>query len=375
LDAIYKKTDAATLKDNISKRKDTFRTPYSIEPVTHLRSCFIFGTANPTAILNDVTGSVRFWCVHLSQKVNFEALFENRDEIWSLATGLFKSGYVWRLTEEEDKQRVEVNKRFAVTEMLDDVMETYAYPESFNGQGRPFISLREAAETAFPDDSYPLDMSKQRRLDDSMNRIGYEKSQKSGRDSAGKVSKGYRLKESSAKEVVTTVTDGYSVVTGTVQGFEAFVTDVTSFSKPVENSSLVIPSSETSVENNDSQKFCENLVTVVTSENENVATPIQQSSQLVTEAVTKVKPNVTTVTNGEYHSGYSTENFKAGDWVMMGAKSFMPWDITPGMQLQIDKINGDFIHLVPPGKALTGKGRSGNIPPCRAWQIEPLGEI
>ncbi|WP_044520434.1 VapE domain-containing protein [Nostoc sp. PCC 7120 = FACHB-418] len=105
---IYSKSDAETLKAIVTKLADTYRAPYDKDLETHFRRCILAATANSQDFLRDSSGDRRYPVIALHQKVNIPLLIEKRDELWFYAMQLYRLGYQWHTTPEEDA-KVSIN--------------------------------------------------------------------------------------------------------------------------------------------------------------------------------------------------------------------------------------------------------------------------
>lgn len=117
-DKVYRKTDVANLKGVISSPFDKIRLPYAKSIVTLFRRSILTATTNRNDILQDSTGSNRFWVVNIPRAIDFEALIGNRDLIWSLVYKLYKSGYSYELSSDEKKASEANNEAYTNTDPL-----------------------------------------------------------------------------------------------------------------------------------------------------------------------------------------------------------------------------------------------------------------
>jgi len=111
------------MKNFLSSREDTFRSPYGRVMKSVKRKCVVVGTTNDASILKDTTGSRRYWIVdipelclvnrfHASQPVaDIDYIRANRDQLLAEAVALFKSGEDYWLSPQEDEQRDAANQK------------------------------------------------------------------------------------------------------------------------------------------------------------------------------------------------------------------------------------------------------------------------
>jgi predicted P-loop ATPase len=111
-ETVYKRKDISALKKFITSKTDTFRTPYSRTVKEYPRMSILVGTTNETEILNDPTGSRRFWVIPVFKNIPTQELLTERDRIWAAAYAAYQSGENWWLTAEQEARREELNKDF-----------------------------------------------------------------------------------------------------------------------------------------------------------------------------------------------------------------------------------------------------------------------
>jgi hypothetical protein len=72
----------------------------------------IVGSTNQDDFLTDSTGSRRFWVVPVRQRIDTAMLAVERDAIWAAAVALYRSGYTWWLTPDEEAIAAEFNESY-----------------------------------------------------------------------------------------------------------------------------------------------------------------------------------------------------------------------------------------------------------------------
>ena len=115
------RNETATTKAFLSRRIDTFRSPFGHLDKDHPRQCIIGGTVNPGAqgYLKDETGARRFWPVPVGVgkpdgwKIDLDGLAADRDQLYAEAVARFDAGETWWLetAELETMQRVAADER------------------------------------------------------------------------------------------------------------------------------------------------------------------------------------------------------------------------------------------------------------------------
>jgi Virulence-associated protein E/Bifunctional DNA primase/polymerase, N-terminal len=114
-DVMNRKTNEA-MKHFLSKRDDTYCPPYGRGNVTAQRASTMFATSNKLDLLNDPTGTRRYWVIETKQKINITQLEGVRDSIWYSALQAMLKGEQWWLTDTEDELLKEYSKQFTETD-------------------------------------------------------------------------------------------------------------------------------------------------------------------------------------------------------------------------------------------------------------------
>ena len=126
--AAIKKGTVEDVKAFLTRRVDSYRSPYGRRVADHPRQCVFVGSVNPSADgswLHDTTGGRRFWPVGVT-KADVEGLAQARDQLWAEAVHRHKAGEPHWLSEdeeeiaaEEQKARLQENPwEFAVADFL-----------------------------------------------------------------------------------------------------------------------------------------------------------------------------------------------------------------------------------------------------------------
>ncbi|AFY31611.1 VapE domain-containing protein [Calothrix sp. PCC 7507] len=176
-ETVYKRKDVEELKRFLAKKEETFRTPYDRVPIDYKRGFVFVGTTNQTEILNDPSGDRRFWIIPVSKaKIPVETVQVYRDKIWAAANALFKSGYPYMLTDEQEAQRADRNREFQV---IDPWMEVI---EEFIGV-KHFVTTQSLYNLLSIDLSHQ-DISSNKRISGIMRRLGWEHGREYGKRGA-----------------------------------------------------------------------------------------------------------------------------------------------------------------------------------------------
>ena len=92
--------DIESIKSFISTYEDTYRPAYGRRVQTIPRCSVFCGTSNPSEVLSDPTGNVRFWPVKVCDEIDLATLRADRDQLWAEAVVRYKAGEKWWI---EDK--------------------------------------------------------------------------------------------------------------------------------------------------------------------------------------------------------------------------------------------------------------------------------
>ncbi|MBW4480345.1 MAG: DUF3854 domain-containing protein [Tolypothrix brevis GSE-NOS-MK-07-07A] len=125
-ETVYRKKDVASLKKFMSARVDAFRLPYARTTKEYPRQSILVGTSNEEEILNDPTGSRRFWIIPVSvQSIPLDLLEKERDLLWAAAYHAYQNGEKWELDLDDRIRQAELNKDFQTQDPWFETIQTY----------------------------------------------------------------------------------------------------------------------------------------------------------------------------------------------------------------------------------------------------------
>ena len=139
VDATFNKTDAARMKNFITKQTDRFRRPSGDDDVIQVRRTSFIATVNEPRFLVDRTGNRRYLTVPIEERIpyselaSFNALgfWRQAFAIWSEADANGRGGSCFRLTDEQRAQLEERNKAHLIpTKAEDEVADIFAEAEA-----------------------------------------------------------------------------------------------------------------------------------------------------------------------------------------------------------------------------------------------------
>jgi predicted P-loop ATPase len=100
LDGVTRRADQERLKAFLTEKTDTYRKPYDRAPEAHHRRFVFWGSSNG-APLRDTTGSTRFVCIPIPDRLlPLDWARQNRSAIWSRAVEQYRAGIDWIHTDE-----------------------------------------------------------------------------------------------------------------------------------------------------------------------------------------------------------------------------------------------------------------------------------
>jgi hypothetical protein len=100
LDGVTRRADQERLKAFLTEKTDTYRKPYDRAPEAHHRRFVFWGSSNG-APLRDTTGSTRFVCIPIPDRLlPLDWARQNRSAIWSRAVEQYRAGVDWIHTDE-----------------------------------------------------------------------------------------------------------------------------------------------------------------------------------------------------------------------------------------------------------------------------------
>jgi predicted P-loop ATPase len=153
-----RRADLETVKQFISKQKDSYRPAYGRHIKTYARQCVFIGTTNDRAILKDKTGNRRFWTVECKKKKD-NTLIENLtnetvDQIWAEAMLIYESGETLWLKGSEYEKAEEQQALYTEDDGLMGTIETFLnkpIPYDWYEKSAEERKLIMAAEEPAPD--------------------------------------------------------------------------------------------------------------------------------------------------------------------------------------------------------------------------------
>ena len=127
--ATLSRAEINSLKSMFSKETVKIRRPYDKGPTTSPRRASFFGSTNKAEFLTDETGSVRWLCFELKEKINWDYKKDiDINDIWRQAFTLYKSGFRYELTAEEIRENESVNQQYQITTPEIELIQKYYTP-------------------------------------------------------------------------------------------------------------------------------------------------------------------------------------------------------------------------------------------------------
>jgi predicted P-loop ATPase len=142
--ATLNKAEINALKSIMSKDVFKGRLPYGAREVNLTRRANIVGSTNNTEFLSDDTGSVRWLCFELADKLNFDYKTDiDINSIWAQAYYLYKSGFKYELTPSEIIENETVNANHRIITIEQELIQATFAPSSKNALGSIFKCATE----------------------------------------------------------------------------------------------------------------------------------------------------------------------------------------------------------------------------------------
>jgi len=177
IDRITSARHAGEVKAFIARRTDTFRPPYGRITESFQRSCVIVGSTNSEQFLTDPTGSRRFWCVRVGERIDLELVQRWRDQLWAEAVAALRAGERWWLTSEEDVQREQGAERHRLRDPWEAVVEKYISTkwraDIAGDASRRFITTALLLERAIDVPAKDRTRAHEMRVGEVMRALGY----------------------------------------------------------------------------------------------------------------------------------------------------------------------------------------------------------
>ncbi|HLW42699.1 MAG TPA: VapE domain-containing protein [Flavobacterium sp.] len=117
------------LKSVISKDVFKGRLPYAARETRLMRRANFVGSTNDSQFLNDETGSVRWLCFELTDKINFDYKKDiDIDRVWAQAYYMYHGGFKYELSAVEIEENERRNKKYTVRSVEQELIERFFYP-------------------------------------------------------------------------------------------------------------------------------------------------------------------------------------------------------------------------------------------------------
>lgn len=175
VDCIFKKRDVSRVKSFLSHQFDDYRPPYGRTNIRKYRHSVIVGSANETELLNDPSGSRRFWPIEVFKEINLKLLTEMRDAIWASATKAYKAGEQWWLSFTEQQLAEVTNEKFQSLDPWCDVLKNFIEGDRWSGE--EFIPSPYLWEAVQPDTT-KQDKALTMRVAHCMGQMGWKKTRR-----------------------------------------------------------------------------------------------------------------------------------------------------------------------------------------------------
>jgi len=165
----FSKADHTRAKMFFASTHDRYRPSYGRRTQEYARQCVFAGTTNADVYLRDPTGNRRYWPVHVT-RLDAQALFAYRDQLWAEAVHCFRRGEPWHVLDDEKHLFiVQQEGRFEV-----DVWEEIIEQWLITGTTRRVL-MSEVMREALKMDPAHMKRPDQMRVGAIMTRLGWRK--------------------------------------------------------------------------------------------------------------------------------------------------------------------------------------------------------
>lgn len=191
--ATLSRAEINALKSMFSKDKVKARAPYERKAVTKPRRASFIGSTNKDEFLTDETGSVRFLCFELSDKLNFAYQTEmSVNDVWRQAYALYKSGFHYQLTPEEITENERANRKYQIETTEMQLIQKKFIPSSKEALNADFFTASDVLKEINIENPY-VKLNPQ-AIGRALKLLGFTKDSKYY-ENTGQSIKGYYLKK------------------------------------------------------------------------------------------------------------------------------------------------------------------------------------
>ncbi|MDG2990553.1 hypothetical protein L3556_06335 [Candidatus Synechococcus calcipolaris G9] len=166
LETVFKRREVSAVKAFLTCPSDSLRRPYGRAVERMPRRSVIVGTTNETDILKDSTGNRRYWVIPVKKRIDVQMLASERDQIWSAAVQLYRSGEIWYLTPEQEALANDSREDFVADDVWDEAIITFLAT-------REGVTTTEILQDCLNIDLALQDRRAQHRVNQILKRLGY----------------------------------------------------------------------------------------------------------------------------------------------------------------------------------------------------------
>ena len=121
IEAVFRKTDIAVMKDFITSCEDLFRLPYASQMTAYKRRFVLGASANSRDFLREPDGNRRFWIININHKIDTDALEAQREDILKAALILRANGEKIYLSDAEQEISNQRNMQYVDVPLLEEI--------------------------------------------------------------------------------------------------------------------------------------------------------------------------------------------------------------------------------------------------------------
>lgn len=138
----FNRSETTAVKAFVTTQRDRYREPYARRIIERPRQVAFAGTTNQGEYLKDTTGNRRFWPIRCRGRIDLDKLAEWRDQLFAEALLLYRKGFQWRPTREQEADwiRPEQEAREIVDPWLMPLQDYLYAAERVIGEQNEFTS-------------------------------------------------------------------------------------------------------------------------------------------------------------------------------------------------------------------------------------------
>lgn len=182
--ATLNKTEINALKSVMSKDVFKGRLPYAARETKMTRRANIVGSTNNVEFLSDETGTVRWLCFELTDKINFDYKIDiDINRVWAQAYYLWKKGFKYELTLSEIAENEVRNQKHMITTIEQQLIQSCFLPFNPNVEISDHYFKTATDIKMIMTAKAPFEKTNLNNIGKALKKLGYQKQMKRLTDS------------------------------------------------------------------------------------------------------------------------------------------------------------------------------------------------